>query len=84
MKQLLALMIERVSFLAYAVGRCLLKNHLRRKRMSQQELADRVGKTKQTISRYVKNQTVMSYETALNIAAALDCAMEDLYEKVKK
>lgn len=52
--------------------------------MSQQELADRVGKTKQTISRYVKNQTVMSYETALNIAAALDCAMEDLYEKVKK
>jgi DNA-binding XRE family transcriptional regulator len=51
--------------------------------MSQQELAESVGKTKQTISRYVKDQSVMSYETALNIAAALDCEMEDLYEIVK-
>jgi DNA-binding XRE family transcriptional regulator len=52
--------------------------------MSQQELADHVGKTKQTISRYVRDQSIMSYETALNIAAVLDCTMEDLYEKVKK
>lgn len=51
--------------------------------MSQQELADRVGKTKQTISRYVNNQSIMSYETALTIAAELDCEMSDLYEKVK-
>lgn len=51
--------------------------------MSQQELADRVGKTKQTISRYVQDQSIMSYETAVNIAAELNCEMEDLYEIVK-
>jgi transcriptional regulator with XRE-family HTH domain len=48
--------------------------------MSQQELSRRVKKSKQTISRYVNNQSVMSYETALNIAVALDCKMEELYE----
>lgn len=70
----------------YKVGKCLLHIHLRRKRWSQQDLADRVGKTKQTISRYINNQSIMSYETAVNIASALDCDMEDLYEiiKVKK
>jgi transcriptional regulator with XRE-family HTH domain len=51
--------------------------------MSQQELADRVNKTKQTISRYVNNQTIMSYETAANIAAVLNCEMEELYEILK-
>lgn len=51
--------------------------------MSQQELADRVNKTKQTISRYVNNQSVMSYETALNISKELGCGMEDLYEIIK-
>jgi DNA-binding XRE family transcriptional regulator len=48
--------------------------------MSQQELADLVKKSKQTISRYVNNQSVMSYEAALNIAIVLGCKMEDLYE----
>jgi transcriptional regulator with XRE-family HTH domain len=48
--------------------------------MSQQELSRRVKKSKQTISRYVNNQSIMSYETALNIAAVLDCTMEELYE----
>jgi DNA-binding XRE family transcriptional regulator len=64
----------------YRVGKCLLRYHLAKKKMSQQELADRVDKTKQTISRYVNNQSVMSYETALNVARVLECDMEDLYE----
>jgi transcriptional regulator with XRE-family HTH domain len=51
--------------------------------MSQQELAERINKSKQIISRYVNNQTVMSYETALNIAKILNCEMEDLYEIIK-
>ncbi|OIK13554.1 transcriptional regulator [Bacillus sp. MUM 116] len=69
--------------MTYRIGKCLLQNLLRRKRMTQQELADRTGKTKQTISRYINNQSIMSYETAINIAAELDCTMEDLYEIVK-
>ncbi len=48
--------------------------------MTQQELADRIGVTKQTISKYVHNSQVMSYQTALNISKVLDCQMEDLYE----
>jgi len=48
--------------------------------MTQQELAERTGYSKQSISRYVKNMHVMSYETALNISKVLDCNMEDLYE----
>ncbi|NRD80341.1 helix-turn-helix transcriptional regulator [Bacillus sp. BRMEA1] len=69
--------------MTYKIGKCLLSVHLQKKRMSQQELADRVGKTKQTISRYVKNQSIMSYEAAVNIAAELNCEMEDLYEIIK-
>ncbi|MFJ5713162.1 helix-turn-helix transcriptional regulator [Neobacillus sp. NPDC093127] len=69
--------------MTYKVGKCLLLNHLRRKRMSQVDLAILVNKTEQTISRYVNDQTVMSYETAINIATVLDCEMEDLYEIVK-
>jgi transcriptional regulator with XRE-family HTH domain len=51
--------------------------------MSQQELADKVHKSKQQISRYANNQVIMSYETALNVAAALDCEMEELYEIIE-
>lgn len=51
--------------------------------MSQQELAIKVKKTRQTISRYVNNQNVMSFETAANIASALNLQMEDLYELVE-
>lgn len=64
----------------YRVGKCLLRYHLTRNRMSQQELAEHSGLTKQTISRYINNAHIMSYETALNIAKILDCQMEDLYE----
>lgn len=80
MSQLLSKGMVKVT---YKVGKCLLPRHLHKRKMSQQELADQVRKSKQTISRYVNNQSVMSYETALNIAKALDCDMEDLYENIK-
>jgi DNA-binding XRE family transcriptional regulator len=48
--------------------------------MTQQELAEHIGLSKQTVSRYVNNSHVMSYQTALNIARVLKCQMEDLYE----
>ncbi len=64
----------------YKVGKCLLLYHLKRKRMSQQELAEITGLTKQSISRYTKDAHIMSYENALNISKALGCQMEDLYQ----
>ena len=64
----------------FKIGRCLLHSQLQKRRMTQQELAERTGYSKQSISRYVKNMHVMSYETALNISKVLDCNMEDLYE----
>ena len=69
--------------MTYKIGKCLLPHHLRKRKMSQQELADRINKTKQTVSRYVNNQSIMSYETALNISKEIDCDMEDLYEIIK-
>lgn len=69
--------------MAYKIGKCLLQFHLRRNKLTQQELAERVNKTKQTISRYINNQQIMSYETAVNIAAVLHCEMEELYEIIK-
>lgn len=48
--------------------------------MSQQELALRLGVTRQQINKYNKNRVVMSYQVAYNIALILDCPMSDLYE----
>ena len=64
----------------YRVGKCLLRYHLKVNKMTQQELAERTGMTKQTISRYTNNSHVMSYQAALIIAKILNCQMEDLYE----
>lgn len=81
----ISLIVERKGVnLTYKVGRCLLKYHLHKNNMTQKELAVKIGKTEQTISRYANNQNMMSYETAMNIASILNCAMEDLYKKVKK
>ncbi|WP_290369667.1 helix-turn-helix domain-containing protein [Peribacillus simplex] len=49
-------------------------------KMTQQDLAELTGMTKQTISRYANNSHIMSYPAAVNIAKILNCQMEDLYE----
>lgn len=64
----------------YKVGRCLLRNRLEEAHMSQAELAEKLGITKQQINKYINNINVMSYQTAYNIASILKCDMEDLYE----
>ncbi|MDQ0412676.1 helix-turn-helix transcriptional regulator [Mesobacillus stamsii] len=64
----------------YKVVCCRVPSHLRRKRWTQQELADRVGLTKQAMSKIVNNANIMSYETAYSVAKELGCRMEDLYE----
>lgn len=75
--------IKELVTVAYRVGTCLLPIHLRRKRMTQQEFAIRLGKTKQTVTRYCKNQQIMSYETAYNASIILGCEMSELYEFVR-
>jgi len=69
--------------LAYKVGKCRLLIHRRRKGWTQQELAERINKTKQTVHRWEDNETIMSFENALNVSKALGVSMEDLYE-IKK
>src|SRR5699024_2623946 len=71
---------ERVSVLAYKVGRCLLRYRLQDSNMTQQELADAMSISVQQINKYVLNKQRMSIEVARNIAVILNCHIEDLYE----
>ncbi|MCF2717985.1 hypothetical protein LWE69_12490 [Paenibacillus sp. UKAQ_18] len=38
--------------------------------------------SKSQISDYATNRTMMSYGTAMTIAGAIGCHMEDLYERI--
>lgn len=69
-----------VSFLAYEVERCLLSEILRKKDMSQTDLADLMEVKLQQINKYVLNKQNMSLEVAKNISHILGCQIEDLYE----
>jgi transcriptional regulator with XRE-family HTH domain len=69
-----------VSVLAYIVGRCLLREHLRKNDMTQLELAERMGITVQQINKYVLNRQIMSLKVAKNVASILGCRIDDLYE----
>jgi plasmid maintenance system antidote protein VapI len=64
----------------YQVGKCRLGYLLKRKGMTQTELADRIDRPKQQIHDYVINRKKMSYQTAFKIAKVLDVPMEELYE----
>jgi transcriptional regulator with XRE-family HTH domain len=62
------------------VGKCLLADRLKEKDLTQAQLAELSKVSKSMISEYIKHNHVMSLETAINIANALDCIIEDLYE----
>ncbi|MCM3567888.1 helix-turn-helix transcriptional regulator [Neobacillus mesonae] len=64
----------------FDVGRCRLNEILKKKKMSQVELALKLGMKKQQINAYANNETTMSYKTAKNIAFQLNVQMEDLYD----
>lgn len=68
--------------MAYVVERCLLKELLRKKDMSQTELAELLEITPQQIQHYTKkdNPRVMTLVVAKNISAILGCSIDDLYE----
>lgn len=48
--------------------------------MTQQELADRLGVTRQQINSYTNDRRVMTLAIAKNIAAILRCEIDDLYD----
>jgi putative transcriptional regulator len=65
-----------------------IRNHLRRHRlladgMSQQELADRVGVTRQTILSIEKGKYSPTITLALRLAETFGVAVEDLFELEK-
>lgn len=73
----------------YEVGKCLLSDLLQEKRMTQQELADKLGVSRQQIKHYTSDDPrIMTLHIAKNIASILGCKVEDLYEwipvKVRK
>ncbi|WP_299831285.1 helix-turn-helix transcriptional regulator [uncultured Metabacillus sp.] len=47
--------------------------------MKQQDLAEKLGVTKQTLSSWVNGRSVPTLETAFKIASILDCKVDDLY-----
>nr|WP_026681370.1 helix-turn-helix transcriptional regulator [Priestia megaterium] len=69
--------------MAYKVGRCLLQSRLDNAAMTQQQLADKLGVTKQQISKYVLDRQKMSLQVAKNVASVLNCHIEDLYEWIE-
>lgn len=69
--------------MAYKVGRCLLRDLLKQKDMTQLELAERMGVTVQQINKYYLNRQKMSLQVAKTIATILGCNIDDLYEWVE-
>lgn len=63
-------------------GRCLLTYRLREIKKPQSWLCDKTGMSKSQISDYATNRKMMSYGTAMTIAAAIGCRMDELYEKI--
>lgn len=64
----------------YDVGKCLLSDKLQQAHMSQQELAERLGVTRQQIHTYTTGNRIMTLPIAKNISAILHCEIYELYE----
>jgi transcriptional regulator with XRE-family HTH domain len=65
--------------MAFLPGKCRLHILLNEKKISQQELADLIGMTRQQISNYANDFTKMSLGNAKTIADALHIHIDDLY-----
>ena len=65
----------------FKVGKCRLNIILKQKNMTQVELADKVGMSKQQINAYCRNESIMSIKTLMNISHVLGISMDEVYEK---
>lgn len=66
--------------MAFIRGRCLLKSLLIQQWMTQAQLAQKSGYSRQQVSNWANNREMMSFEAAANVAFILGCHIEDLYE----
>ncbi|MED0709674.1 helix-turn-helix transcriptional regulator [Aneurinibacillus aneurinilyticus] len=66
--------------MASITGRCLLRNRLAERKMTQVELAEKLELKPQRISDYIYNRRPMSLNVAKSISDVLHCNIEDLYE----
>ena len=64
----------------FKVGRCRIPEWLERRGMLQRELATRTGLSPQYISDKCNNRGIMRMDHAKNIAHALGCRIDELYE----
>jgi transcriptional regulator with XRE-family HTH domain len=62
------------------IGRCLLGQILKKRRMTQEDLAIITGIHKSQINEYINNKRTMMLNSAKIIATALDCKIDDLYK----
>lgn len=62
------------------IGKCLLSNLLRQRRMTQADLAYLTGINKHQLSNYMNDKNVMSLKTARIISKSLKCKIDDLYD----
>lgn len=67
------------------VVRCLLRDILIRKGITQTQLVDLTGIAKPQLSAYQNDSQMMTLTNAKRIAVALNCSIDDLYEyKISK
>lgn len=64
--------------------KCNISDFLNKKGMTQRELADAVGTTEVSISRYVSGERMPKATTCIQIAKVLGCNVEDLYTLQRK
>jgi putative transcriptional regulator len=69
-------------FFTYKVGRCRIQELLDARGMTQQQLADMTGMSKQYVNDKIRNRGKhgMWIDSAKTISRALNCSIEDLYE----
>jgi putative transcriptional regulator len=62
------------------IVRCLLKDILTRKGITQTQLVDLTGIAKGQLSDYQNDSRMMTIVNAKRIAVALNCSVDELYE----
>ncbi|MCY7794138.1 helix-turn-helix transcriptional regulator [Bacillus spizizenii] len=70
-------------FITFKVGKCRIPELCKEIGIEHAQLAAKVGLDKSRISDYASLRNIPNIELAYNIARALGCRLEDLYEWVE-
>lgn len=60
----------------------LLKKYRKKRKITQEELAYRINKTKSTVNKYENNKIVVDFFTVIEICNALKITLEELSPKM--